>query len=56
MSGEGNTHYSLFPQNLKFPFPSKLWRIGGNKIRFNEIFYYYQKNHIYLAIYLKIEV
>ena len=34
----GNAHSSLFPQNLKFLFPSKLGGMGGNEFRFNEIF------------------
>ena len=34
----GNTHSSLFPQNLKFLFLPKLEKIGGNEIRFNEFF------------------
>ena len=35
---EGNTHSFLFPQNLKFLFPSKLGGMGGNGFKFNEIF------------------
>ena len=34
----GNAHSSLFPQNLKFFFPSKLGGMGWNEFRFNEIF------------------
>ena len=34
----GNIHSSLFSQNLKFLFPSKLGGMGGNGFRFNEIF------------------
>ena len=34
----GNVHSSLFPQNLKFLFSSKLGGMGGNRFRFNEIF------------------
>ena len=34
----GNVHSSLFPQNLKFLFSSKLGGMGGNGFRFNEIF------------------
>ena len=35
---EGNTHSSLFLQNLKFLFPSKLGGMRGNEIRFNDFF------------------
>ena len=35
---EGNIHSSLFSENLKFSFPSKLGGIGENEIRFNEFF------------------
>ena len=34
----GNTHSSLFPENLKFSFPLKLEGMRGNEIRFNEFF------------------
>ena len=34
----GNAHSSIFPQNLKFLFPSKLRGMGGNGFKFNEIF------------------
>ena len=34
----GNTHYSLFPKNLKFSFPMKLRGMWGNEVRFNDFF------------------
>ena len=33
-----NAHSSLFPQNLKFLFLQKSREIGGNEIRFNDLF------------------
>ena len=33
-----NTHFFLFPYNLKFSFPLKLGGMRGNEIRFNEFF------------------
>ena len=44
----GNTHSSLFPKNLKFSFPLKLGRIGGNEIRFDEFFTEISKILLYI--------
>ena len=35
---EGNTHSSLFPENLKFSFSPKLGGMKGNEIKFNDFF------------------
>ena len=45
---KGNTHSSLFLLNLKFSFPPKLGGIGGNEIRFNEIFTKTPKMPLYI--------
>ena len=53
----GNTHSSLFPENLKFSFPPKFGRMRGNEIRFNDFFTKTPKIPLYIQpFYFKIGV